>query len=719
MTITPERKEREDIELVSLKAAEAESKDVGRGLARIDPEDLERLDARVGDIVEIQGKKTTVAKAMPAFKEGRGQGLIQIDGLIRSNAATGLGERLSVRKVTPHKAGRIILMPVGGRSALSRERDMAYVEKLLDGLPLVAGDRIRATLFGARFQDFTVESTMPKGVVVIHPETVIQIQEQKGEGVRESRISYEDIGGLGKAVHRIREMVELPMKYPELFERLGIQPPKGVLLHGPPGTGKTLLARAVAHETEANFFSISGPEVIHKFYGESEAKLREVFERAKRSAPSIIFIDELDSIAPKREQVVGDVEKRVVAQLLALMDGLEGRGKVIVIGASNIPHMLDPALRRPGRFDREIEIGIPDRSARMEILEIHTRGMPLEDNLSLERIGEITHGFTGADLAALCREAAMTALRRIIPRIEFDEADLPYELLLSLKVTMDDFLSALTEVEPSAIREVFIEIPKVRWDEVGVPDMIKARLKEAVAWPLEYAPLFSYAQLRPPKGILLHGAPGTGKTLLARALATEVGVNFIAIKGPQLLSKYVGESERAIREIFKKAKQASPCIIFLDEIDAIAPTRGIGGADSHVAERVVSQILTEIDGIEELKGVWVLGTTNRLDMVDPALLRPGRFDLVLELPLPDEKARLEILKIHTRGRPIAPDVDLARLAERMENTVGAEIEALCRRAVMVAIRQFVEEKEGLEGDYSRFHVTQRHFDQAREELFPT
>lgn len=718
MSTTPERREREDIEVVSLKVAEAESKDVGRGLARIDPEDLERLDARVGDIVEIQGKKTTVAKAMPAFKEGRGQGLIQIDGLIRSNAATGLGERLSVRKVIPRKAARIVLTPIGGRSALSRERDMAYVEKLLDGLPLVAGDRIRAALFGARFQDFTVDSSMPKGVVVIQPETIIQVQEQKGEGVRESRISYEDIGGLGKAVHRIREMVELPMKYPELFERLGIEPPKGVLLHGPPGTGKTLLARAVAHETEASFFSISGPEVIHKFYGESEAKLREVFERAKRSAPSIIFIDELDSIAPKREQVVGDVEKRVVAQLLALMDGLEGRGKVIVIGASNIPHMLDPALRRPGRFDREIEIGIPDRSARMEILEIHTRGMPLEDNLSLEKIGEITHGFTGADLAALCREAAMTALRRIIPRIEFDQAEVPYELLLSLKVTMDDFLSALTEVEPSAVREVFIEIPKVRWDEVGVPDVIKARLKEAVAWPLEYAPLFSFAQLRPPKGILLHGAPGTGKTLLARALATEVGVNFIAIKGPQLLSKYVGESERGIRELFKKAKQASPCIIFLDEIDAIAPTRGIGGADSHVAERVVSQILTEIDGIEELKGVWVLGTTNRLDMVDPALLRPGRFDLVLELPLPDEKARLEILKIHTRRRPIAPDVDLARLAEKMENTVGAEIEALCRRAVMVAIRQFVEEKEGLEGDYSRFRVTQRHFDQAREELFP-
>jgi transitional endoplasmic reticulum ATPase len=704
-------------DFLSLKVAEANSKDVGRGLGRMDPEDLERLAARVGDIVEIQGKKTTVAKVMPAFKELRGQGLIQIDGLIRSNAATGLGERVSVKKVTPHTANRIVLTPVGGRSALSRERDMAYMEKLLDGLPLMAGDRVRATLFGARFQDFIVESTLPKGVVVIHPETIIQIQEQKGEGARESRVSYEDIGGLGKAVHRIREMVELPMKYPEVFERLGIDPPKGVLLHGPPGTGKTLLARAVAHETEAYFTHITGPEIMGKFYGESEARLRAVFEDAQKHAPSIIFIDEIDAIAPKREEMGGEkqVERRVVAQLLSLMDGLEGRGKVIVIGASNIPQMLDPALRRPGRFDREIEIGIPDRTARLEILEIHTRGMPLEDDVKMERIGEITHGFTGADLAALCREAAMTALRRIIPRIEFDEAEVPYELLLGLKVNMDDFMSALKEVEPSAIREVFVEIPKVRWDDVGGLEEIKAKLKEAVAWPLEYAPLFSYAQLRPPKGILLHGAPGTGKTLLARALATEVGINFISIKGPQLLSKYVGESERGIREIFKKAKQASPCIIFLDEIDAIAPTRGIGGADSHVTERVVSQILTEIDGIEELKGVWILGATNRIDMVDPALLRPGRFDLVLELPLPDEKSRLEILKIHTHGRPIASDVDLARLAEGTENMVGAEIEALCRRAVMLAIRQFLQEKEVQKGNYSRLRVTQNHFEEAREE----
>jgi len=702
---------------ISLKVAEADSKDVGRGLARMDPEDLERLGAQVGDIVEIQGKKTTVAKAMPAFKEVRGQGLIQIDGLIRSNAAIGLGERLSVRKVNAHRAGRVVLTPLGGRSALSRERDMAYVEKLLDGLPLMAGDRIRAALFGARFQDFTVESTVPKGIVVIHPETVIQIQEQKGEGARDSRISYEDIGGLGKAVHRIREMVELPMKYPEVFERLGIDPPKGVLLHGPPGTGKTLLVRAVAHETEAYFTHITGPEIMGKFYGESEARLRSVFEDGQKHAPSIIFIDEIDAIAPKREEMGGEkqVERRVVSQLLSLMDGLEGRGKIIVIGATNLPNLLDPALRRPGRFDREIEIGIPDRSARLEILEIHTRGMPLDDNVSMERIGEITYGFTGADLAALCREAAMTALRRIIPRIEFDEAEVPYELLLSLKVTMDDFLSALKEVEPSAIREVFVEIPKVSWDDVGGLEEIKARLREAVAWPLEYAPLFSYAQLRPPKGILLHGPPGTGKTLLARALATEVGINFIAIKGPQLLSKYVGESERGIREIFKKAKQASPCIIFLDEIDAIAPTRGIGGADSHVAERVVSQMLTEIDGIEELKGVWVLGATNRLDMVDPAVLRPGRFDLILELPLPDEKSRLEILKIHARGRPMASDVDLAKLAKRMENVAGAELEALCRRAVMSAIREFLEEKQAPEGDYSRFRVSQRHFEQAREE----
>lgn len=703
----------------SLKVAEANSKDVGRGLARLDPQDLERLGAQVGDIVEIQGKKTTVAKAMPAFKDVRGLGLIQIDGLIRDNAAAGLGERVSVRKVTANRANRIVFTPLGGRSALSRERDMAYMGKLLDGLPLVVGDRVRATLFGSRFQDFTVETTIPKGAVVIYPETAIQIQEEKGGGARESRVSYEDIGGLEKTIQRIREMVELPMKYPEVFERLGIDPPKGVLLHGPPGTGKTLLARVVAHETEAYFTHITGPEIMGKFYGESEARLRAVFEDAQKHAPSIIFIDEIDAIAPKREEMGGEkqVERRVVAQLLSLMDGLEGRGKVVVIGASNIPQILDPALRRPGRFDREIEIAIPDLSARLEILEIHTRGMPLEDDVKLERIGEITHGFSGADLAALCREAAMTALRRLIPQIEFDEAEVPYELLLSLKVNMDDFMSALKEVEPSAIREVFVEIPKVRWDEVGGLEEIKARLKEAVVWPLEYAPLFSYAKLRPPKGILLHGSPGTGKTLLARALATEVGINFISIKGPQLLSKYVGESERGIREIFKKAKQASPCIIFLDEIDAIAPIRGISGGDSHVTERVVSQILTEIDGIEELKEVWVVGATNRLDMVDPALLRPGRFDLVLELPPPDEKSRLEILKVHTRGRPIAADVDLAGLAQRMENVVGAEIEALCQRAVIAAIRQFVEEKQVAQGDYSRFHVTQRHFEQAIEELF--
>src|SRR3990170_527743 len=507
MTATEERQEREDREGISLKVAEAVTKDVGRGLARMDPEDLERLGARVGDIVEIQAKKMTVAKDMPAFKELRGQGLIQIDGLIRSNGAIGLGERVSVKKVSAHRASRIVLSPVGGRSALSRERDMAYVEKLLDGLPLVTGDRIRASLFGARFQDFTVESTMPKGVVVIHPETIIQIQEQKGEGVRESRISYEDIGGLDKAVGRIREMVELPMKYPEVFERLGIEAPKGVLLHGPPGTGKTLLARAVAHETEAYFTHITGPEIMGKFYGESEARLRAVFEDGQKHAPSIIFIDEIDAIAPKREEMGGEkqVERRVVSQLLSLMDGLESRGHVIVIGATNLPDTIDPALRRPGRFDREISITVPDKKGRLEILQIHTRGMPLAEDVSLGKLAEMTHGFVGADLAALAREAAMSALRRIIPKIDFEMADIPYETLLGLEVTMGNFAEAMKEVEPSAIREFFVEVPDVKWEDVGGLENIKEELREAIEWPLKYSDVFKKVNTNPPKGILLYG----------------------------------------------------------------------------------------------------------------------------------------------------------------------------------------------------------------------
>ena len=729
----------------NLRVAEGLGKDVGRGLARLDPKDLEKLGIQVGDIIGITGKRATVAKVMPAFKEARGKGVIQIDGITRANAGASLDEKVSVTKISPKPASKIVVKPVAGPTALMKERDLEYMGKLLDGLPVVVGDRVRATLFGSRFQDFVVVSTIPREAVVIVAQTVIRVEEVSRKSAEEASpsagqvgISYEDIGGLHKEIQRVREMIELPLKYPQLFERLGIEPPKGVLLHGPPGCGKTLLARAVAYETSANFYAVSGPEIIHKFYGESEAKLREVFEQARLHAPSIVFMDELDSIAPKREQVFGDVEKRVVAQLLALMDGLKGRGQVIVIGATNLPNVLDPALRRPGRFDREIVIGIPDSKAREEILDIHTRGMPLRKDVDVKRLAEMTHGFTGADLNSLCREAAMTALRRIMPRIEFNRDAIPYELLMELEVTADDMLSALAEVEPSAIREVFVEIPKVRWDDIGGLEDIRERLIEAVEWPLKYSSLFKRAVVKPPKGIMLHGVPGTGKTLLAKALASEAGVNFISVKGPQVMSKYVGEAERAVREVFKKARQASPCILFFDELDSLAPTRGLHSGDSGVSERVMSQMLTEMDGIEELRGVLVLAATNRIDMIDTALLRPGRFDFLLELPPPDQKSRFEIFKIHTRGKPLAQDVDLKLLARETDGEVGADIEAICAKASMLAIREFLSSQsalpergkathevedggsamgaEGTSADYSSFEIGQKHFVSALKEV---
>ncbi|MEK6730448.1 MAG: CDC48 family AAA ATPase, partial [Planctomycetota bacterium] len=570
--------------------------------ARIDPGDIEKLEATIGDIVEIVGKNRTVAKVMPTFKEERGKGIIQIDGLTRGNSQIGLGDKVTIKKVSWQAADNVALAPV---TTVSLERDSKYIGSLLDGLPVIAGDRIRATLFGSRFTDFVVEGTTPKGVVVINPTTLLKISEKKpGKGDR-IKFSYEDIGGLGHEIQRIREMIELPLKHPEIFERLGIDAPKGVLLYGPPGCGKTLIARAVANETDAYFITINGPEIIHKFYGESEARLREIFEEAKKNAPSIIFLDEIDAIAPKREHVVGDVEKRVVAQLLALMDGLDNRGHVIVIAATNIPGALDPALRRPGRFDREISIPIPDKNARLSVLEIHSRGMPLNEDVSLAKLAEITHGFVGADLQALCREAAMLCLRKVIPEIDFDAANISYETLMNLKVSMEHFIGALKEVEPSALREVFVEIPNVGWEDVGGLETVKQQIREAVEWPLKYPDMFKHAQITAPKGILLYGAPGTGKTLMAKAVANETKVNFISVKGPALMSKYVGESERGIRDMFKKAKQAAPCIIFFDELDVIASKRGEGG-DSHVTERVIGQFLTEMDGIEELKGVLVL-----------------------------------------------------------------------------------------------------------------
>jgi transitional endoplasmic reticulum ATPase len=693
--------------LLTFRVAEAKPRDVGRGIARIDPQDLAELVAEVGDIIEIEGKRKTVAKVMPAYPEDRGKSIVQMDGLLRGNAQVSLDEKVNVQKTSCLPADKIVLNPLTLVRSISRERDTKYIGTLLDGLALIEGDTVRVNLFGTRSQDFTVVSTVPKGVVLIRSATRIEVRGKGEAKTRGLKVSYEDVGGLGKELQRVRETIELPLKYPQIFERLGIDPPKGVLLHGPPGCGKTLIARAVANETAAYFTHITGPEIMGKFYGESEARLRSVFEDAKANAPAILFIDEIDAIAPKREEMGGEkqVERRVVAQLLALMDGLESRGEIIIIGATNIPNSLDPALRRPGRFDREIAIAIPDQRGRLEILYIHTRGMPLAQDIDLEKMSQITHGFVGADLEALCREAAMNALRRIIPSIDFQLDEIPYETLLQLEVTMNDFTEALKEIEPSAIREVFVEIPNVGWEDVGGLDEVKQKLVEAVEWPLKYPHLFQQAQVKPPKGILLTGPPGTGKTLIAKALANESELNFISVKGPELMSKYVGESERGVREVFRKAKQASPCILFFDEFDSLVPERGLSG-DSQVTERVISQFLTELDGLEELKGVLVLASTNRKDLIDSAILRPGRFDFTLELPLPDEKARHKIFQVHVRGKPLSSDVGLEALAQKTESLAGSDIEAICREASMLAIGEFVQAGHD---NSSKLEIADKHF----------
>ena len=671
---------------LKLRVTEALTKDVGRGLVRMDPEDLRKLGVEIGDVMELAGKRPTVSRAMPAYKEQRGQSRILMDGITRENAKTGLDEFVQVRRVRSRPAERVVLACF---TIMPSDRDLGYIARLLDNLALVEGDRVRATLFGSRWADFQVDATTPKGPVVIHSETKLVIGESRQ--AEEARApSYEDIGGLKRELMRVREMIELPLRYPEVFQRLGIDAPKGVLLHGPPGCGKTLIARAIAHETEAQFFAVNGPEIIHKFYGESEAHLRKIFEEATRKGPSIIFLDEIDAIAPRREQVTGDVEKRVVAQLLALMDGLNKRQNVIVIAATNIPNAVDPALRRPGRFDREISIPIPDRNGRLEILEIYSRGMPLAADVDLSHLAAITHGFVGADLEALCREGAMICLRRILPDIDFALTRIPYEQLSKLEVRMEDFLLALREVEPSAIREVFVEVPDVTWDDVGGTGELKAHLKEAVEWPLNYAAFYEQAKVAPSKGILLSGPPGCGKTLLAKALAHESGVNFISVKGPVLLSKYVGESERGVREVFRKARQAAPCIAFFDEIEALLPTRSAGVSDSHVSERVLSQFLVELDGVEELKGVLVLGATNRPDLIDPAALRPGRFDALITIPLPGQEGRKEIFGIHLRGKPLEVGINVEELAVDADRFTGAEIAAVCREAALKAIRRAVE-----------------------------
>nr|WP_297347141.1 CDC48 family AAA ATPase [uncultured Glaciecola sp.] len=703
---------------LKLKVVEALLKDIGRAYARLDPADMSKLGLSVGDIVQLTSKKAFgIAKIMPTYPDMRNQGIVQLDGLTRRNAGLSLDEKAAIQVINCKQATRVTLIPT---SVKPSARDLEYIGSLLDGLPVQKGDLVRVNLFGSRFTEFKVESTAPIGAVLINPTTALVMgQGLDDKNTNTPRLSYEDVGGLKGQVRRIREMIELPLRYPEIFDRLGIDAPKGVLLTGPPGCGKTLIARIIAQETDAQFFTISGPEIVHKFYGESEAHLRKIFDEASSKGPSIIFLDEIDSIAPRRDKVVGDVEKRIVAQLLALMDGLKGRGKVIVIAATNLPNALDPALRRPGRFDREISIPIPDREGRREIMEIHSTGMPLDTDVELNVLADITHGFVGADLEALCREAAMSALRRLLPEIDFSVSELPYERLAELTVTMDDFRAALCEVSPSAIRELFVDIPDVRWEDVGGLEHIRHRLVESIEWPIKYPELFTQAGIKPPKGLLLAGPPGVGKTLIAKAVANESGVNVISVKGPALMSRYVGDSEQGVRELFLKARQAAPCIIFLDEVDSVVPARGEGSTDSRVAERVLSQFLTEMDGLEELNGVFVMGATNRVDLIDPAMLRPGRFDDVIELGLPNNDAKLQILTVHLRNKPLAENIDVGAIAQRCVNASGAELAAVCNRAALVALRRTIGAHS--QDDGAKFNVSvlieKDDFEEVMTEMF--
>ncbi|MBI3639969.1 MAG: CDC48 family AAA ATPase [Thaumarchaeota archaeon] len=676
---------------IILKIAEISQRHVGKGIALVDPKIVEDNNWETGQILEIIGNRKSHVKLWSGSPEDYGTGVIKIDGLTRHNINAGINDKVSVKKVDAKEAEQVVLSPI---EKLSEEGLQEYMQANYDDHVLTNGDTlIVTTQLGAKTQ-LIVTSTTPSRPVIITEQTKFKLGSMtKAIDHTIPRVTYDELGGLKKEVQKIREMVELPMRHPELFEKLGVEAPKGVLLYGPPGTGKTLLAKAVAGETNSHFISLSGPEIIGKYYGESEERLRDIFKQAEEGAPSIIFIDEIDSIAPKREEVTGEVEKRVVSQLLTLMDGMKSRGKVVVIAATNRPDSLDPAIRRPGRFDREIEIGIPDEAGRKEILDIHTRGMPLNDKVNLDQIAKVTHGFVGADLEMLAKEAAMRSLRRILPELDLEEEKIPAKILQKIVITDDDFKDALKEVRPSALREVLVQVPNVTWDDVGGLESLKEELHEAVEWPLKHKEAFEYTGVASPKGILLYGPPGTGKTLIAKALAHTTESNFISIKGPELLSKWVGESEKGVREIFRKARQAAPCIIFLDEIDAIAPARGSGSSDSHVTERVVSQILTEIDGLEELHNVLVIGATNRADIVDPALLRPGRFDRIIEVPLPDSKGRENVFKIHTKKKPLAEDVNLASLVEITEGFSGADIEGVCSRAAITAIKRYVNNKE--------------------------
>ncbi|MFA4956598.1 MAG: CDC48 family AAA ATPase [Candidatus Methanoperedens sp.] len=671
---------------ITLKVIEAKSYDAGRGIARIDPEIAYELGLQTGDVIGIEGAKRTAALVWPGYPEDSNTGLIRIDGTVRRNAGVSIDDKVQIRKIHTAGAEKILFSPT---QSLKIQGGEAYLAHNLEGRVITRGDIVELNIMGRRV-DLVIVSIKPvTDSVIIGANTVIEISDKPAKEMPYiPRVSYEDIGGLRDEVKKVREMIELPLRHPEIFERLGVEAPKGVLLHGPPGTGKTLLAKALASETNANFITLSGPEIMSKFYGESEEKLRDIFQQAEENAPSIILIDEIDSIAPKREEVTGEVERRIVAQLLAVMDGLKARGKVVVIGATNRPNAIDPALRRPGRFDREIEIGVPDRKARFEIMQIHTRGMPVADDVKLDRIADLTHGFVGADLAALTREAAMNAIRRLRPELDLEVQIIPAETLNKLTVTSDDFKKAMREMTPSALREVFIECPDIHWSDIGGLLEAKQELKEAVEWPMKYPMLFKQGGARPPKGILLYGPPGTGKTMLAKAVATESEANFISVKGPEFMSKWVGESEKAVRETFRKAKQAAPCIIFFDEIDSIAPTRG-AGSDSHVTERVISQMLSEVDGLEELHNITVIAATNRPDIIDPALLRPGRIDRLIYVMPPDRDSRLEIFKVHTAKTPLDVDVDLETLADDTSDFTGADIASVCNEATILSIREYV------------------------------
>ncbi|TQS82928.1 CDC48 family AAA ATPase [Candidatus Methanomassiliicoccus intestinalis] len=698
-----------------LKVAEARSKDAGRGIARIDSAVMDILGITAGDVIQIEGKKRTAAIAWPGLPEDTNKGIVRIDGTLRRNADTGIDDRISIRKISAKEATKITVAPTKALRIVGGEE---YLRQILNGRVIVKGDIVEVNTLEGRI-DLVVTNCSPVAdALIVKSSTEFTISEKPAsETPSVPRISYEDIGGLGDEVKKVREMIELPLRHPELFERLGIEAPKGVLLHGPPGTGKTLLAKAVASETNANFMTIGGPEIMSKYHGESEEHLREIFKQAQENAPTIIFIDEIDSIAPKREEVTGETERRVVAQMLSLMDGLESRGKVVVIGATNRPNALDPALRRPGRFDREIEIGVPDKAGRLEILQIHTRGMPLEDGIDLDKFANLTHGYVGADLSALCKEAAMRSLRRILPELNLEDDIIPIEILNKITVSEDDFMGALMEMQPSSMREVLVERPNVHWVDIGGLEDAKRQLREAVEWPLKYGKVFRKMNAAPPKGILMYGPPGTGKTMLAKAVATESEANFISIKGPEFLSKWVGESEKAVRETFRKARQASPCVIFMDEIDSIATSRG-SGDDSHVTERVISQLLTELDGLEGLQDVVVIAATNRPDMIDPALLRPGRFDRMVEIGLPDLESRKSILAIQTANTPLADDVDLTAVADKTEGYTGADLSAVVNEAIMDAVRELVKSDDISDERLNEAKVSMSSFLSAVEKLNP-